>query len=159
VPDVVHESSSQALARLNSDGLNPSVKTNPNSTRPAGTVIRQNPTAGSKVAPNSTVTIVVSGGGVKVPNEIGQSLSAAENALSGDGLTYQISYVPATNGTAPNTVVGMNPKPGSVVARGDQITLQVAQSQPTTPPPSSSSPPASSSPPPTNSSSPSSPGL
>jgi eukaryotic-like serine/threonine-protein kinase len=147
VPDVVNESSSQALAKLNSYGLNPSVKTNPNSTRPAGTVVNQNPKSGSKVAPNSTVTIVVSGGGVKVPNEIGQSLSAAENALTGDGLSYQISYVPATGGTSPNTVVGMNPKPGTVVAKGDQITLQVAQTQPTSSPPTTSSPPATSPPP------------
>ena len=150
VPDVVNQSSSQALAKLNSDGLNPSVKTNPNSTQPAGTVVSQDPKGGSKVAPNSTVTIVVSGGGVKVPNEIGQSLSTAENSLTTHGLTYQISYVPATNGTSPNTVVGMNPKPGTVVAKGDQITLQVAQSQPTSSPPSTSSPPATTSPPPTS---------
>ena len=160
VPDVTGESASTATAKLNSLGLNPSVKTNPNSTQPAGTVIHQHPAANSKVAPNSTVTIVVSGGGVKVPNEIGQTLAQAESALSADGLTYAISYVPASNGTAPNTVVGMNPKPGTVVAKGDQVTLQVAQSQPTSSPPSSSpsnSPSPSGSPTPTNSSTP--PGL
>jgi serine/threonine-protein kinase len=153
VPDVTHQSSSQAVNTLTGDGLNPSVKTNPNSTQPAGTVVNQNPNPGTKVAPNSTVTIVVSGGGVKVPDETGQTLSEAEAALSGDGLTYQIIYVSAPAGTAPNTVVGMKPKPGSVVTRGSQVTLEVAQTQPTTSPPASSSPPPSNSPSPNPSSS------
>jgi beta-lactam-binding protein with PASTA domain len=94
------------------------------------------------VIPGSTVTLVVSGGGAKVPNEIGQSLQVAQGALGAQGLTYTVNYVPATGGTKPGTVVGMNPKPGTVVAKGTSVTLQVAQ-QATSPPPTSTPPTSS----------------
>ncbi len=147
VPNLVGQNVSQAQNTLSNDGFSPAVRTNANSTQPAGTVIKQKPLAGTAVNPGSTVTLVVSGGGVKVPNEIGQSLQVAQGALQGDGLTYTISYVPANGGTTPGTVVGMKPSPGTVVAKGTAITLQVAQAQPTSPPPTTTSPPPSSSPP------------
>jgi serine/threonine-protein kinase len=148
VPNVVGQNVSQAQNTLSSKGLTSNVRTNANSTQPAGTVIKQNPLAGTGVKPGSSVTIVVSGGGVRVPNEIGQSLQVARAALQGDGLSSAVTYVPASGGTAPGTVVGMKPGPGTAVAKGTTITLQVAHSQPTTPPPSpSTSPPPSSSPP------------
>jgi serine/threonine-protein kinase len=140
VPDVTNQTQSQAQATLSNDGLTTSVKTDPSSTQPEGTVVKQKPSAGSPVSPGSTVTITVSGGGVKVPDEIGQSLQVAEGALTAAGLNYQESYVPATGSTTPGTVVGMKPGPGDVVAKGSLITLTVAKSVPTTPPPTSTPP-------------------
>jgi serine/threonine protein kinase len=134
VPSLVGQNVSQAQTALTTAGLTPSVRTNPNSTAAAGTVIKENPPGGSSVKPGSTVTLVVSGGGVKVPNEIGQQVQVAQGALQADGLTYTVKYVPATGNTTPGTVVGMSPKPGAVVAPGTSITLQVAQ-QATSPPP------------------------
>jgi len=107
VPSLVNQNVTQAQNALTSAGLTPSVRTNSNATQPAGTVIKQHPAAGTLVKPGSTVTIVVSGGGTKVPNEIGQTLQVAEAALQADGLSAQVSYVPATSGTTPGTVVGM----------------------------------------------------
>ena len=149
VPNIVGQNVSQAENTLSSKGLHPTVRTNQNSTQPAGTVVKQTPLAGTQVKPGSSVTVVVSGGGVQVPNVIGQSLQVAQAALQADGLNYTVSYVPASGGTAPGTVVGMKPKPGTAVARGRTITLQVAQSQPSTPPTSTSPPPSSSPPSPT----------
>jgi eukaryotic-like serine/threonine-protein kinase len=145
VPNVVGQNVSQAQNAVSGKGLSPHVRTNPNSTQPQGTVIKQNPLAGTSVKPGSSVTLVVSGGGVKVPNEIGQSLQVAQGTLQGFGLNTTVNYVPATGGTTPGTVVGMDPGPGSVVPKGTSITLQVAKQQPTTPPPSSppTSPPSS----------------
>jgi beta-lactam-binding protein with PASTA domain/tRNA A-37 threonylcarbamoyl transferase component Bud32 len=140
VPSVTHQTQSQAQATLTSDGLTTSVKTDPSSTQPEDTVVSQNPAAGTSVNPGSTVTITVSGGGVKVPDEIGQSLQVAEGALTADGLNYQETYVPATGSTTPGTVVGMKPGPGQVVAKGSLITLTVAKSEPTSPPPTSTPP-------------------
>jgi beta-lactam-binding protein with PASTA domain/tRNA A-37 threonylcarbamoyl transferase component Bud32 len=144
VPNLVNQNVTQAQNALTSAGLTPAVRTNSNSTAPAGTVIKESPRAGTLVIPGSTVTLVVSGGGAKVPNEIGQSLQVAQGALQAQGLTYTVNYVPATGGTKPGTVVGMNPKPGTVVAKGTSITLQVAQqatsSPPTSAPPTSSPP-------------------
>ena len=147
VPNVVGLNISQAQNTVSSKGLSTHVRTNPNSTQPQGTVIRQNPLAGTPVKPGSSVTLVVSGGGVKVPNEIGQSLQVAQAALQGFGLSSTVSSVPATGGTTPGTVVGMSPTPGTVVPKGTSITLQVAKQQPTTPPPTTTSPPPTSSPP------------
>jgi eukaryotic-like serine/threonine-protein kinase len=144
VPNVVGQNVTQAQSALSSAGLNPSVKTDPNSTKPIGTVVSQNPPATTKVGPNTTVTIVVSGGGVTVPNELGATLQAAENALTQAGLSYQISYQTST--TTPNTVLGMNPKPESVVAKGTAVTLTVSQAAASTPPtstPPTSTPPTS----------------
>ncbi len=144
VPSLVNQNVTQAQNALTAAGLTPAVRTNSNSTAPAGTVIKENPPAGTSVSAGSTVTLVVSGGGAKVPNEIGQSLQVAQGALQAQGLTYTVNYVPATGSTTPGTVVGMNPKPGTVVAKGTSVTLQVAQqatsSPPTSPPPSSSPP-------------------
>jgi beta-lactam-binding protein with PASTA domain/tRNA A-37 threonylcarbamoyl transferase component Bud32 len=139
VPNVVNQNVTQAQAALSNDGLTPSVKTDANSTKPIGTVVSQNPPANTKVGPGSTVTIVVSGGGVTVPNEIGSTLSSAENALTQAGLSYQISY--QTSSATPNTVLSMNPKPQTVVAKGQAITLYVAQAAASTPP--TSTPPTS----------------
>jgi hypothetical protein len=53
----------------------------------------------------------------------------------------------------------MKPQPGTVVTKGSQVTLEVAQTQPTTSPPASSSPPPSNSPSPNPSDTSSGPGL
>jgi eukaryotic-like serine/threonine-protein kinase len=142
VPSVTNQTQTQAQTTLTNDGLTTSVKTDPNSTQPEGTVVKQSPAAGTSVNPGATVTITVSGGGVKVPDEIGQSLQVAAGALTADGLNYQETYVPATGSTTPGTVVGMKPGPGQVVAKGSLIILTVAKSQPTSPPVTTTSPPA-----------------
>jgi len=110
-------------------------KTNPNSTQPQGTVIDQSPPGGKLARPGTTVTITVSGGGVTVPNVIGQSLQTAEGTLTAHNLSYQIKFEPAGPGTTPGTVVLQNPAPGRVVAPGTQVTLRVAQQQTTSPSP------------------------
>jgi serine/threonine-protein kinase len=133
VPRLANDSVTQAQNALIADGLRPFVKTDPNSTKPAGTVVDQSPAAGTLVSPETTVTITVSGGGSKVPDEIGQSLQVAEAAVQAAGLTYHISYVPATGSTTAGTVVGMSPKPGTVVAAGYSVNLEVAMNTPTTP--------------------------
>jgi serine/threonine-protein kinase len=146
VPNLVNQNVSQAQSALTSAGLTPSVRTNANSTRPAGTVIKQNPAAGTSVKAGTTVYLVVSGGGVQVPNEIGQTLQAAQGALQADGLTYTIKNVPVTGNTTPGTVIGMSPNPGTVVPTGTSITLRVAQQATSSPPssgPPSSGPPSS----------------
>jgi serine/threonine-protein kinase len=139
VPNVTNQTESQAQTALSNANLTTSVKSNPNSTEPAGTVISQSPTAGTPVSPGSTVTITVSGGGVKVPNVIGQTLQVAIATLQGDGLNYQENYVPSTDGTPAGTVVGESPTQGSAVAKGSLVTLTVtkAPATPTTTPPTS----------------------
>jgi serine/threonine-protein kinase len=108
--------------------------TDPSSSQPAGTVIRQTPPAGTSAKPGTTVQLVVSGGGVPVPSVVGQTTAAAIQALTAANLTYTIKTIPDPAGIQPGTVVSENPKAGQVVAPQTQITLTVAGQQTSTPP-------------------------
>jgi serine/threonine-protein kinase len=144
VPRVTGENVNQAQSALTTAGLRSTVRTNPNSTQPAGTVIRQNLAPGTSVKPGTQVTLVVSGGGVAVPNVVGQTLQVAEGNLTAQGLNYKVVDVTAQNGTPPGVVVGQNPGASAHVPANTIVTIQVAKNPPpTTSPPPSTSPPAS----------------
>jgi beta-lactam-binding protein with PASTA domain/tRNA A-37 threonylcarbamoyl transferase component Bud32 len=136
VPNVVGQQELTAENNLQNAGFKVAPpKTDPTSSKPQGTVISQSPAGGSSARAGSTVSIVVSGGGVRVPNVVGDSVQEAVQKLTAANLSYKISQVPADPGTTPGTVVGESPSAGNVVAPETQITLSVAQQQ-TTPTPS-----------------------
>ncbi len=85
VPNVTGESATAAQSQLQGAGLQVTQKPDPGSTAPKGQVTRQTPAAQTKVSPNSTVTIYVSGGAVQVPGVVGDSASTAEQILQGAG--------------------------------------------------------------------------
>ncbi len=137
VPDVVGEQELTAENDLQNAGFKIGTpKTDPTSSKPQGTVISQSPAGGSSARVGTTVSIVVSGGGVKVPDVVGDSAQVAVQKLTAANLSYKISLVPADQGTTPGTVVGESPSAGNVVAPQTQITLSVAQQQTSTPTPS-----------------------
>jgi serine/threonine-protein kinase len=93
---------------------------------------------------------VVSGGGVSVPNVVGQTVQAAVQRLTAANLSYKITSVPADPGTRPGTVVGESPSAGNTVPPQTQITLSVAQQPTPTPTPTTPTPtPTTTSPTPT----------
>jgi eukaryotic-like serine/threonine-protein kinase len=143
VPNVTNEQVSAAQSALTSAGLTPSIQNDPTSTQPAGTVISQNPRANTQVSPGSTVTITVSGGGIKVPNVVGDTLQVATATLQSYGLNVSETYTPATGGTAAGIVLSESPGQGTVVVKGSVITLTVTKSQPTSPPTTPATTPAS----------------
>jgi serine/threonine-protein kinase len=118
VPNVTNDTVSQAQSTLTSAGLTPSIQNDPNSTQPAGTVISQNPKANTDVSPGSTVTVTVSGGGIKVPNVVGDTLQVATATLQSYGLNVTETYTPATGGTSVGIVLGERPTQGTVVTKG-----------------------------------------
>jgi eukaryotic-like serine/threonine-protein kinase len=153
VPDVVGEQELTAENDLQNAGFKVATPTtDPTSTKPQGTVISQSPAGGASAPAGSTVSIVVSGGGVTVPNVVGDTVQAAVQRLTAANLSYKIVQVPADPGTTPGTVVGESPSAGNTVAAQTQITLSVAQQSATTPPPTT--PPPTSPPPTTTSPSP-----
>ena len=136
VPNVVGEQELTAENDLQNAGFKVGTpKTDPTSSKPQGTVISQSPAGNSLARAGTTVSIVVSGGGVKVPDVVGDSAQVAVQKLTAANLSYKISLVPADPGTTPGTVVGENPPAGHVVAPETQITLSVAQQQTSTPTP------------------------
>src|SRR4051794_22921017 len=88
VPVAVGVQRAAAVERIRSRGLTPSVSEQENDA-PAGQVISQSPSAGTKVEPGSTITIVVSTGveKIKVPNVVGDLRPDAVQALRSAGLS------------------------------------------------------------------------
>jgi serine/threonine-protein kinase len=100
-------------------------------------VIRQTPSAGSRIEPGSTVTIVVSEGveTASVPNVIGKLRADAVSAVREAGLTPTVSEqetdVPSKAGKATDQF----PPPGAEVEPGDTVTIVVGKAPPAEAPP------------------------
>jgi serine/threonine-protein kinase len=138
VPGVVGQQATQAQATLQNDGFQVQTKTDATSTQPAGQVINQNPVATTMVAPGSTVTITVSGGGIPVDSVIGDSQATAQSILQGQGFTVNVQQ-----GTGPaqyqnGMVFNQNPTAQTLEPKGTQITIYVQNGASQSPSPSPS---------------------
>jgi serine/threonine-protein kinase len=128
VPVVAGTQRSVAVQQIRGAGLSPSVEEEESSAL-AGEVIRQSPSAGSRLPRGSTVTIVVSQGEqqARVPNVIGKERAAAVEALRAAGLVPEVqeeeTEVPAQIGK----VLDQFPPPGSEVEPGSGVTLTVGK--------------------------------
>jgi eukaryotic-like serine/threonine-protein kinase len=141
VKSVVGMSQTAAQNALQGQGLQAVTKTAPASAKPQGTVVRQNPTGGTEVSPGSTVTIWVSGGGVRVPSVINYPRATAVQILRGDGFQPVVRIAKGPPGTLPGVVFSESPSAGRVVAQGAVVTIYVAaHTQPPSPSPTPTTP-------------------
>jgi beta-lactam-binding protein with PASTA domain/tRNA A-37 threonylcarbamoyl transferase component Bud32 len=135
VPSVVGQSQDSASAELANVGLKVSIVPQ-DSTETPGTVLSQDPAAGTQAARGSTVTITVARQAqqVTVPNTVGQNQSSALSALADAGLTPIVGGTqPVTNQSDDGKVVAQDPSRGKV-KRGTKVTITVGQFEaPTTP--------------------------
>jgi eukaryotic-like serine/threonine-protein kinase len=128
VPVLVGTQRSVAVQQIRGRGFVPSVEEE-ESAKPAGEVIRQAPSAGSKLPRGSSVSIVVSKGveKTKLPNVIGKERAEAVEALREAGLDPTVSEqeteVPAQIGR----VTDQFPPPGSEVEPGSEVTVVVGK--------------------------------
>jgi serine/threonine-protein kinase len=94
-----------------------------------GQVISTDPVAGTQVAQNSVVNLLISNGQVMVPDVTGQSLSDAKRILQGPDLQLMVevsSQQPCTNGAAPlGVIVRQQSIPAGLVDAGSTITIYV----------------------------------
>lgn len=98
--------------------------------QPTGTVVLQEPSAGSALTPSQTLLVAVSRGSaaapIPLPDLRGQSIEAAEAELTRLGIR-QIDKVPAAlSFDRPFTVTDQRPAPGSEVLPATPITLVYA---------------------------------
>ncbi|WP_320067194.1 Stk1 family PASTA domain-containing Ser/Thr kinase [Micromonospora sp. RTGN7] len=112
-----------------------------------GIVTKVEPPSGSKVAEQSTVTVTVSRGNIrKVPSVVGSSAEDAKRELEQAGYSVRIvdgDEVPADRA---GRVSGQNPRGGTNLEKGKQVTIEVDVPEPApepsepavTPPPSGS---------------------
>jgi beta-lactam-binding protein with PASTA domain len=129
VPNVVNLTQASAQAAITGAGLTNGAVTNANSaTVPAGSVISQNPAAGSSVAPGSAVALLVSSGPVlvSVPNVVNLTQAAAQSAITGAGLTNGTVTTANSATVAAGSVISQNPTAGSSVTAGSAVALVVS---------------------------------
>ncbi|MDX6609865.1 MAG: eukaryotic-like serine/threonine-protein kinase [Solirubrobacterales bacterium] len=128
VPVLVGSQRSLAVQEIRGRGFVPSVEEVQDSA-PEGQVIRQAPSAGSKLPPGSTVSITVSRGEEKAtaPNVIGKLRAEAVEAVREAGLKpvvqEQETEVPSQLGR----VTDQFPPPGSEAKPGSAVTLVVGK--------------------------------
>jgi beta-lactam-binding protein with PASTA domain/tRNA A-37 threonylcarbamoyl transferase component Bud32 len=134
VPNVTGQNEASATSELSNVGLKADV-TEEESDETPGTVLRQSPSAGSKVEKGGTVTIVVAKASTKVqvPGVIGQDQGAASSALSAAGLTVIADTQDVTDPAQDEIVVDQDPAEGAEVKKGSKVTIVVGKFTP--PPP------------------------
>jgi resuscitation-promoting factor RpfB len=88
---------------------------------PAGSVIRQRPTAGERLEEGSKVELVIAKAFPVVPNVVGLSLIQAQRALRKAGFEARV-VKSGTSGT-PGTVTGQNPDAGTEARPGIKVAI------------------------------------
>lgn len=95
------------------------------SDRPVGEVVGQEPAAGQKVAPGSTLKLFVSdGNGVRVPNVVEADLARAEATLR--ALGFQPKVIKEVEGDKEGIVLEQDPASGSFAAPGSEVRLTIS---------------------------------
>jgi beta-lactam-binding protein with PASTA domain/tRNA A-37 threonylcarbamoyl transferase component Bud32 len=131
VPNVVGQTVAAATQTLQSENLAVGATSTKTSTDTKGEVIATEPASGAKVAKNSQVDLVVSGGPtvtmVTVPPVVGQQLTAAGEALTSAGLSFKPIYVTSTKPSG--TVLKQNPAAGASTKSTTVVKLTVSSTQ------------------------------
>lgn len=126
VPRVVGLTIQDAITTLQTAGLTLSVVDRVvSSDVQADFIISQIPESGEMCKSGDIVQVTVSGGTAFVPNVVGQSLSAAQEQLTGSGLTVNpgITYLDTTDASLHGTVASQSPAADSQVIQGAAVTL------------------------------------
>jgi beta-lactam-binding protein with PASTA domain len=133
VPDVVNQTEADATSAITGLGLVAGTTEAPDETVPVGSVVSQDPSAGTMVAAGSTVNIVVSTGPdapatIPVPDVTGQSAADAQAALEAEGFVVTVTEQPSADIEA-GLVISTNPVAGTEVAPGTSVEMIVSSGQ------------------------------
>jgi beta-lactam-binding protein with PASTA domain len=132
VPAVVEDSQAQAVKQLKLAGLKVSrILYEPSQTVPKNEATRTQPDAGTTYERGGAVELYISSGPapLSVPDVAGETIQAAETALSAD-FSVKVVQTPSSTQTA-GTVLAQNPVGGSSATKGATVTLTVAEKEPT----------------------------
>lgn len=128
VPPLVGVTFEAAKQRLSAKGLEFN-STGTESDRPEGEVLTQDPDAGTKVDPGSTVALTVSTGpadtDASVPNVVGLTSAEARSDLTAAGFTVSTQDQSTSIEQQDGRVVDQNPSGGSTAAEGTRIVIMV----------------------------------
>jgi len=127
VPDVTSRSLADAEAALKNAGFASRAVEQHQPSLPAGTVIGQDPPAGTMMLQESTVTLTVTTGGptpATVPDVLGEDVSAARTALESAG--FPVSETQTPSEAVSGIVVGQEPAGGATLMMGQTVTIVVS---------------------------------
>ena len=129
VPVLVESQRRGAVQRIRSLDLVPSVSEEETGNAVPGEVIRQSPSAGSRVPVGSTVSIVVARGikQTTVPNVIGKERRAAVERIRAAGLVPDVEEEETEVEDQIGRVVDQFPPPGEEVEPGSEVKLVVGR--------------------------------
>jgi beta-lactam-binding protein with PASTA domain/tRNA A-37 threonylcarbamoyl transferase component Bud32 len=130
VPTVVGADQANAEAKLRQDGFRVDT-VQKTAEQPAGQVIGQDPTGGTKAKKGSTVTLTVSAGPqqVAVPSVVGLTVSSARGRLEKAGLKAS-EREENSDTVAEGRVISVSPSEGQKVDKGSSVTLVVSSGKP-----------------------------
>jgi len=127
-PDVVGLSQDQAAETLNGAGFPVGrVGYDYSLDTPAGVVLRQSPEAGYRVLPGSSIDLVLSRGGLAVPDVVGKPQVAAIAALDNVSLLAGAITEQFTTTVPEGTVLGQRPSAGTFLLPGGLVDMVVSR--------------------------------
>lgn len=134
VPNVRLESLTHATALLEDAGLFVGTQTDRASTRTPGTILEQDPAAGSEVAKGSTVNLVVAvqPEDISVPAVVGLTAAKARLQLENAGFTVTSEGGDPTGGEPAGTVIGQSPVANVLAPAGSNVVIIVSSGIPST---------------------------
>ncbi len=126
-PDLTGKTLAEAKDAAAAVGLNAEQVGAGYSTRPIGQVISQQPEVGRRVAPGSTLAVIISRGPqtITVPDVKGQGYTQAANQLAALGLVAARRDVPS-RAVPQGTVIDQDPLGGNPASPGSTVTLTVS---------------------------------
>ena len=130
VPNVVGHAAEAAATTLQEAGFKFTTVPQPSLTAAAGTVVRQAPAAGAAEIVGSDITLVTSSGPPstplkQLPNVVGESQTAAGQAIAAAGFAFTTTLSPSS-GSPVGIVTAENPPAGTAEPAGTTVALSVA---------------------------------
>ncbi len=129
VPNVVGDAQAVAENTITTAGLVVGAETSQASTVPIGEVVSESPIAGTSVAVNSSVSLVISIG-VAVPNVVNQTQSTAGSSITAVGLVVGTVTTQFSDTVPSGTVLSQSPTAGTAVNGGTSVSLVVSSGVP-----------------------------
>ena len=132
VPDVIGTTQAQAQATLSASGFTMVVAgQSPSLDVLAGSIVSENPSAGTEVRSGSQVGVTVSTGkpAATVPSVAGLGLQAASSSIASAGLVVGVITNQNSSTFPANTVISESPHAGEKLTAGDSVDLVVSAGQ------------------------------
>jgi eukaryotic-like serine/threonine-protein kinase len=136
VPNVVGRPRDEAERTLQDAGLQAAVRDEESGDADPGTVLRQDPAAGTQLARGKTVTLVVATApaDVRVPGVIDSPEAEAVTTLEDAGFDVQVREEPVESPDEDGIVIDQNPSPDTPRPPGSRVTITVGRFEPATEP-------------------------